>query len=282
MGYIRRGRFHSLFSAGCLLGSCKLGVDVSLTFEPLDVGHVIYSQPRYPAIFVRTPSRKLVRAWSFDQPDTVRFLEPSQVCAPHRRSRSPESEITFSFELNEKQGAALVTKHPTYREDIELESAFEEYTKHHYDSWVAFAHNARHGNNIKPVLVTGVDMTRDFAMMVYSNNNTHLLPRSTTSSSPSPSALASPWGKWHTQGSVHTNCGPQFCGPPYPNTSNWSPVDAERIDAITNGYDQCVFIRYCTMRKRASMFREVIKAGVSPQSRVGGQSRRGPPGTIEF
>ena len=48
VGYIRRGRFHLLFSAGCPLGSRKLGVDVPRTFEPLDIGRVIYSQPLGP------------------------------------------------------------------------------------------------------------------------------------------------------------------------------------------------------------------------------------------
>ena len=48
VGYIRRGRFHLLFSAGCPLGSRQLGADVPLTFKPLDVGHVIFGQPRLP------------------------------------------------------------------------------------------------------------------------------------------------------------------------------------------------------------------------------------------
>ena len=48
VGYTRRGRFHLLFSAGVPLGSRELGVDVPLTFEPLDVGPTIPSQPRLP------------------------------------------------------------------------------------------------------------------------------------------------------------------------------------------------------------------------------------------
>ena len=48
VGYTRRGRFHLLFSATCPLESCQLGVDVPHTFEPLDIGHVIFSQPRLP------------------------------------------------------------------------------------------------------------------------------------------------------------------------------------------------------------------------------------------
>ena len=57
VGYIRRGRFHLLFSAGSLLGSRQRGVDVPLTFEPLDVGPLIRSQPRLPGC-LRTSSVK--------------------------------------------------------------------------------------------------------------------------------------------------------------------------------------------------------------------------------
>jgi len=41
VGYIRRGTFHLLFSAGVELGSRVPGTDVPLTFEPLDVGPII-------------------------------------------------------------------------------------------------------------------------------------------------------------------------------------------------------------------------------------------------
>ena len=156
-----------------------------------------------------------------------------------------------------------MTKYHTYREDIELESAFEEYIKRHYDSWVTFARTARHGNNIKPVLVTGVDMTRDFAMIAYSNNNASLASEFTTSVPFLASGSATAWGKWCTRGLVHTNCGPQLCSPPTPDTLDPCPPDSPEIDIIPtpNEYNQCVFIRYYTMRKRALMFPKVIKAG---------------------
>ena len=174
-----------------------------------------------------------------------------------------EPGVQFSFELTEKQGAALITKYPTYREDIELESAFEEYTKRHYDSWVTFARNMRHGNDIKPVLVTGVDMTRDFAMIAYANNSASLLSEFTTSVPLVGSASASVWGTWRTDGLVHTNCGPQVCSPPSPsNMSVTIPTGAAQTDA--NEYNQCVFIRYYTMRKRALMFPKLIKAAAGP------------------
>jgi hypothetical protein len=160
----------------------------------------------------------------------------------------------------EEQGAVLVTKYRTYREDTELESAFEEYTKRHYNSWVAFARDKRRGNDIKPVLVTGVDMTRDFAMTAYSNNGTQFELKFTVSdATPTPA-----WGAWDIKGPVHTNCGPQSYSPPSPDTLDMSPSDANQVDSTPNECNQCVFIRYYTMRRRALMFPKVIKAGAGP------------------
>ena len=48
VGYIRCGRFHLLFSAGCPLGSRQLGIDVPSTFEPLDIGPITFGEPRPP------------------------------------------------------------------------------------------------------------------------------------------------------------------------------------------------------------------------------------------
>ena len=48
-------------------------------------------------------------------------------------------------------------------------SAFERYTKKHYDSWVTLAHRYC---AVEPVLVSGFDMTEDFAMTAYSGGDT--------------------------------------------------------------------------------------------------------------
>ena len=135
------------------------------------------------------------------------------------------------------------------------------YTKRHYDSWVTFAHDIGHGDDIKPVLVTGVDMTRDFAMMAYSNDGASLRSEFTTLGP----MVASVWGAWRTEGSVHTNCGPQQCCPP-PSTQATDPTPSGGDDAETvpDGYDQCVFVRYYTMRRRALVFPTVIKAAAGP------------------
>ena len=169
--------------------------------------------------------------------------------------------VSLSFELTKKQGAALVTKYCTFQKDIVREAAFEEYTKRHYDSWVTFARNKAVGN-VEPVLVTGVDMTRDHAMMAYSNDGTQISSKFTVSVPPIASASASAWGEWENEGTVHTRCWPQFRPPP-PDTPELEPFD-DIPREIPEQYNQCVFIRYYTMRRRAFMFPKVIRAAAGP------------------
>ena len=176
-----------------------------------------------------------------------------------------EPGFSISFELSEKQGAALVTKYSTYREDIQREQIFEEYTRRHYDSWVAFVREGGHGNEIKPVLVTGVDMTRDFAMMSYLNNGVRLKSEFTALVPGVASASASAWGTWRTEGLVHTNCGPQLCLPPSSTqTTDVTSSGISHTGPISEDYNQCVFVRYYTMRKRPLLIPRVIKASAGP------------------
>jgi hypothetical protein len=48
VGFIRCGRFHLLFSAGCPLGNRQLGSDVPTTFEELTIGTPAFDQPQPP------------------------------------------------------------------------------------------------------------------------------------------------------------------------------------------------------------------------------------------
>ena len=58
VGYVRRGCFHLLFSAGCPLGERQMGVDVPRTFKRLDVGPVFSTQPRLPGYLSTNTVRK--------------------------------------------------------------------------------------------------------------------------------------------------------------------------------------------------------------------------------
>ena len=260
VGYILRGCFHLLFSAGCPLGERELGVDVPHTFKQLHVGPTFNTQPRPPGYLSANTVREIPTRLRASMYPYVCSIAPvsSRISAVHSRTLEPGSSI--SFQLTGDQGAALLTKHSTYREDVKLGRTFEEYTKDHYDSWVAFARERGHPNDIKPVLVTGIDMTRDFAMISYSNDGDDITAEFTTST---PGA-ASPWGAWRTPGVVHTNCGPQPRRPP-PATRTVGSASSgnSHFETISDEYHQCVFVRYYTVRKRLGIPR-VIRAAAGP------------------
>ena len=236
VGFIRQGRFHLLFSAGLPLGERQLGVDVPATFKPLSVGIILRGQPRIPGC-IRTATVREAGV-----PGSAPVYTPS----------GPSS-----FELTGDSGAALVTKYPTYREDTLRESSFIKYTKRHYESWVAFARDKQYGRKVRPVLVSGFDMTRDFAMAAYSHKDA-----SSESDVTVPmfgSASASTWGTWRARGPLHTNYGPEEPIPPERAVPGFSSLQLAEAK-IPSGFNQCVFIRYYTIRKRLGIPR-VIRAG---------------------
>jgi len=175
-----------------------------------------------------------------------------------------EPGAAFSFELTGKRGAALATKDPTYREDVLMEAAFEKYTKRHYESWVAFAREKQYGNDIKPIIISGVDMTKSFAMAAYSNEGASLESSLTVSIPVLVSASASLWGTWRVSGSAHTNHGPQQCQPPSYGRVTDSSSQSVDARATPDGFDQCIFVRYYTMRSRMGLFPKVVRAGAGP------------------
>jgi len=238
VGYFRGGHFHLLFYAGSPRGERELGADVPQTFEPLNVGFIVYSQPR--------PSGHL---------STNTVKKPGV-----ERSRMADPDYNILFEHRGKQGAILFTRYRTNKEDAQRESTFKAYTKRHYASWVTFAEDTGHGDNIKPVIVTGVDVTKDFSMMVYSNNGDSFTSRLSIPPAGSPSGLT--WTTSYTDGVVHTNCGPQPRNP-LPPTQSTDPIpsgNAAEIETVLDEYNQCLFIRGYTMRKRARVFPGVTRA----------------------
>lgn len=278
VGYIRTGCFHLLFSAGCPLDDRQPGVDVPSTFKQLDIGPIINRQPRAPGyLFTNNVRASRVRLKPpTSPPSTSTLLTSTVVASPSSVSPLPcvhpfvftpfsssdicfrmlESGSTISFRLAGGQGAALVTKYRTYREDIQRAGTFEKYAKEHYASWVTFARETGHGNDINPVLVTGVDRTREFAMMSYSNDDDDL--RSEFTISVSGVDPASGWGTWHTTGFVFTNCGPSS-----PRPMELTLVADNNTEIGSDWYNQCVFVRYYTVRKRLGIPR-VMKAGAGP------------------
>ena len=267
VGYIREGCFHLLFSAGCPLGERELGVHVPRDFTELKVGKIFNRQPREPG-FLATKSVRATRARPTPRTPPSPTLSVPYVYSPTSVSSSTsdvfsrmlESGCNISFQLSGGQGAALVTKYPTRREDIQSASTPEKYIKEHYASWVDFASENGHGGT-NLVLVTGVDRTRDFAMMSYSGDDDDDDLRFITSGSGGSST--SVWGTWHTRGSVHTNCGPHPYFFPSSTQTTDSTASGNNAESASDEYNQCVFVRYYTMRKRLGI-PKVMKAGAGP------------------
>ena len=196
----------------------------------------------------------------------------------------------MAFELTHKQGASLITRHPTWREEAERDVRFKKYIAQHYDSWVEFALEQEHGDDIKPILVTGVHLTREFAMFAYTDNRTRMRCEFSAEVPTVASVSLSIWGSWNTQGLVHSNCGPRYL----PTQGNQSPSQQNLIEQgpreqspnqqslneslsqqspdeslasrsqIPDGYNQCVFVRYYRYHKTLGLIPKVIKAGAGP------------------
>ena len=238
VGFIRQGRFYLLFSAGSPLGERQLGEDVPVTFRPLDVGRLVRGQPLPPGCFRSYTVREGLGAST--QSVTSRAL--------------PESPV----ELPGNRGAALVTRYPTYGEDALLQAVFEEYTKRHYESWVAFARNKEYGDDVRPILVSGFDMTKDFAVVAYSHGGGSLESDLTMTVPMFVSASGSTWGAWRILHSPHTNYGPWESISP-DQAMYISTLHLEEVETIPSAFDKCVFIRYYTMERRFGLFPKVIR-----------------------
>lgn len=187
-----------------------------------------------------------------------------------------EPGARFSFDLTQNRGAALVTKYATYRMDALVELAFEKYTKRHYESWVDFARDKEFGNDVHPVLVSGFDMTQDFAMVAYSDNDVSLGADLTITVPVIASASTSIWGTWHTRCTPHINQGPQLRSLLSREQTIGFPSQLAGVGNIPAEFNQCVFIRYFTMRSRGpfGLFPRVIKAGAGPHDLGSGDNER--------
>ena len=225
------------------------------------------SLDNHPA-FTQPQSDRL--AWTL-VPQYLLFCTLIPLHHPQLSSRVPSSPIepgaSISFELTENRGAALVTKHETYKMDAVVELAFQNYTKRHYESWVTFARDKKYGEDVHPILVSGFDMTKDFEMVAYSEDGSSLRAEISVDAPVVASASASLWDTRRIRCSPHTNQGPWRRGPVQrEQTIELPSAQSEETEDILNDFNQCVFLRYYTMRVRGPcfMFPKVIRAGAGP------------------
>ena len=268
------GGFHLLFSAGLPLGAKTPGLDVPSTFKQLDVGKIFKRTP-LPAGALCTNGVRAVPLTPSQPPTStsspslslpyVHSVISTIFSASDPDFRPTESASGTSFRLAAEQGAALLTKHSTYREDLQRAGTFEKYAKEHYDSWVTFAKETGHGD-VNPILVTGVDRTRDFAMLCYSNDDDNDPSCEFTTSVPG----ATGWGSWNKTGMIYTNHGPQ---PSSPQGVHVAPSGDGNAGTVLDEYNQCIFIRYYTVRKRP-WITGIVKAAAGWHDLRGGRCDR--------
>ena len=271
----------------------------------LDIGRILRPQPRMPGYLTANRKTTVVRFTPSTPPSSApspsapshSTLSPSTSSPstslplvppvpyvlyvtlhssndPDTDSRMLGSCSSIEFRFAEAQGAALVTKHQTYRENIQAMGKFEKYAKKNHASWAQYARREGHGD-VNPILVTGVDRTKDFAMMCYSDYDFGLECEFRTSASGT--ASASGWGTWKTTRPIYENHGPQLCHPlSTQSTSLASPSD-RHAETPSDEYNQCVFIRYFRMPAR-KLWVSKMEAAAGPHNiSTGGQDGEGSP-----
>jgi hypothetical protein len=164
-----------------------------------------------------------------------------------------------------------MTRHQTFSEDMELHRVFKRHFLKHRRSWISFAQDQGHDVELEDlILVTGLDMTKDFAMFSFANNSKSFDIDFQVAASPYFVGSVGAWGSWHVKSSVHENWGPQNTAPPgtlrAASALRTCVSDDESTDAIaSDGYRQCVFVRGYRVRRRFGVWPQVQNAAAEPQ-----------------
>lgn len=180
-----------------------------------------------------------------------------------------EAGANIEFSCSFKQGAALILKYPARRCDSDCEGILGKHMLRHYRDWHAFAQEKR--NPEMPlsdiILVTGCDLTREWATVVFTEKASNASINFTAGVPSYPSVGASFWGSWSTETSVPHRCGPV---PPMVMDELSGLLTAPSTTIQESGpYNQCVFIRGYRVQERL-MFPKKLKAAAGP-SDVQGQ-----------
>ena len=152
---------------------------------------------------------------------------------------------------------------------------FEEYTARHYKSWVDFACKKRLGKNLQPFLVSGFDVTRDFLMLAYFHKETTLRSDFFATLPVIASVSSSVWGTWRASRRPYKQEGPQGYGPLSPERAQELASLELPCGDIPKEFDQCVLVRYFTIRWKMRLFPKVIRAGAGPHDLGSGDNMGG-------
>lgn len=175
--------------------------------------------------------------------DTLAFTNYS----PHSAGSVLNGESSLSF-TNEK-GAALILPYEACREDTLYDELFKKHMLKHYRQWYDFALTECH-RNIKLcdlILVTGCDMTRQWATATYFHHNREMSAALGAQVVPVAEARFSLSAGWRTTQAVNTRRGPpqvlhQQTRLGYEETQN------DSSETLVN--NQCIFLRGLYVKER--------------------------------
>ncbi|EJD01902.1 uncharacterized protein FOMMEDRAFT_29043 [Fomitiporia mediterranea MF3/22] len=207
---------------------------------------------------------------------------PSRSSSTYHRSPLPAGPMhstscipanaSIKFSTSNQQGAALVIRHPAYREDVLQETALEACLLKNYNSWLVFIRDdlERRITLRDIVLVTGCDLTADWATAVFVEKSTQCEvefkacdPASLTTGS------VGFWGTWQSSVNVPHRCGPCPVQPPStPSTRHTiEPVQQLNTDPllVEPNYNQCIFLRGFRVQDRRVLSPKIIKAAAEPK-----------------
>ncbi|KAI5118155.1 hypothetical protein M0805_000534 [Coniferiporia weirii] len=255
VGYVLYGGFQRLFNIFADEDDPVNHLGVPENFEPLP------SASR--ATFRRTP------------------LMPGAMCAI-----VPVVQAGASIELacSKQQGAALVIKHPAYREDSSRRRALSRYMLQHYPTWLTFARsNLDQDIRLKDLLlVTGCDLTADWATAAFTDSSQENSISFQVGFSGFASAQARFWGEWSSSTRVRHRCGPQPLMPPAVLDAG-SRSDVFHADPLSE-FNQCIFVRAFRVHERPYFLPNVIKGSADPKDLGGSRDLDAPPsmsGTVD-
>ncbi|KAF8513570.1 hypothetical protein BU17DRAFT_53153, partial [Hysterangium stoloniferum] len=200
---------------------------------------------------------------------------------------------SIQFESTASSGAILLTPNKTYRVDAVRIPRMEKYARLNVESWLQLAIDEDFGPTALEdmMLITGYDLTSEYAMAAFSNSNRSLSFDFQAGLSAA-STNVSVWGSWQNTASVGHNCGPQIRKPPShhfegsdytpQDLTNVSPTNQASDDVPLNGENDFVFLRRIRYKKRLMLAPARIKAAAGPNHLPDGQDEnRHTPAMIE-
>jgi hypothetical protein len=187
------------------------------------------------------------------------------------RTRRPmlSAGAEFSFNASRNAGACLITRFKTISKDAEFDGHLRLSFQRNYKLWLAFAQEKDPNVQLNDLrLVTGVDLTKDWAMLAYSDNSSDFTASFQVSDqAQTGSAGLSAWGSWNVSTSVHDNWGPQEVDGQSDGIHSAAADIRDDGNQNAAGYTQCVFFRSYRMRRRGlgKLWPDVMKAAAEPE-----------------